>query len=175
MKSILRKLTCFVATLIAVCGSAVGMTANTASADQALEGRYYDKPVVSTRATGEVETVNFASIDNIYTQTPNRVPLYYHGTLQNACGPIGGSIVVGYYDKYFQNLIPNYTNYSTATGNYRPQDSTYIPALIQEESAAMAFETENTPGIQNEMRSMISLPTKANFTPSAFKEMLFAV
>ena len=136
MKSILKKLTCFVATLVAVCGSAVSLTANTASADQTVEGRYYDKPVVS-RAAGDVETIHFASIDNIYIETPNRVPLYYHGTLENACGPIGGSIVVGYYDKYFQNLIPNYTNYLTTTGKYRPQDSTYIPALIQEMYTAM--------------------------------------
>ena len=131
MKSILKKLTCFVAALMAVCGSAVSLTTNTASADEALEGRYYDKPVVSTRAAGDVETVNFARVDNIYIQTPNRVPLYYHDTLQNACGPIGGGIIVGYYDKYFQNLIPNYTNYYTASGKYRPQDSTYVPAMIQ--------------------------------------------
>ena len=132
MKSILKKLTCFVATLMAVCGSAFSMTANTASAEQALEGRYYDKPVISTRTAGDVETVNFARVDNIYIETPNRVPFYHDGTLQNACGPIGGAIIVGYYDKYFQNLIPNYTNYYTATGKYRPIDSVYIPALIQE-------------------------------------------
>ena len=136
MKSILKKLTCFVATLVAVCGSAVSLTANTASADQTVEGRYYDKPVVS-RAAGDVETINFASIDNIYIETPNRVPLYDSNTLENACGPIGGAIVVGYYDKYFQNLIPNYINYLTTTGKYRPQDSTYIPALIQEMYTAM--------------------------------------
>ena len=132
MKSILKKLTCFVAALTAVCGSAVSLTVNTASADQALEGRYYDKPVASTRAAGDIEVVNFTSVDNIYIETPNRVPQYYSNTLTNACGPIGGGIVVGYYDKYFQNLIPNYTNYYTATGKYRPQDSTYIPAMLQE-------------------------------------------
>ena len=103
MKSILKKLTCLVAALTAVCGSAVSLTANTASADQALEGRYYDKPVASTRAAGDVEIINFSSIDNIYIETPNRVPFYHDGTLENACGPIGGAIVVGYYDKYFQN------------------------------------------------------------------------
>lgn len=132
MKSILKKLTCFVAALMAVCGSAVSLTTNTASADEALEGRYYDKPVVSTRAAGDYENISYANKESTYIQTPNRVPLYHHGTLENACGPIGGSIVVGYYDKYFQNLIPNYTNYYTATGKYRLQDSTYIPALIQE-------------------------------------------
>ena len=136
MKSILKKLTCFVATLVAVCGSAVSLTANTASADQTVEGRYYDKPVVS-RAAGDYENISYADKESTYIQTPNRVPLYYHGTLENACGPIGGSIVVGYYDKYFQNLIPNYINYLTTTGKYRPQDSTYIPALIQEMYTAM--------------------------------------
>ena len=132
MKSILKKLTCFVAALMAVCGSAFSLTANTASAEESLNGRYYDKPVGSTRAAGDVETINFASIDNIYIETPNRVPLYDSDTLENACGPIGGGIVVGYYDKYFQNLIPNYTNYYPATGKYRPGDSTYVPAMIQE-------------------------------------------
>ena len=137
MKSILKKLTCFVAALMAVCGSAFSLTANTASAEESLEGRYYDRPVASTRAVGDVETINFTSIDNIYIETPNRVPLYYSNTLENACGPIGGGIVVGYYDKYFQNLIPNYTNYYTATGKYRPIDSTYVPAMLQEMYTAM--------------------------------------
>lgn len=131
MKSISKKLTCFVATLMAVCSGSFGLTANAASADQALEGRYYDKPVASTRAAGDIEIINFSTLDNIYIETPNRVPLYHVSSLENACGPIGGGIVVGYYDKYFQNLIPNYTNYYTATGKYRPQDSTYVPAMIQ--------------------------------------------
>lgn len=131
MKSILKKLTCFVAALMAVCGSAVSLTTNTASADEALEGRYYDKPVVSTRAAGDVEIINFASVDNIYIQTPNRVPLYHNTTFENGCGAIGGAIIVGYYDKYFENLIPNYTSYYTASGKYRSQDSTHVPAMIQ--------------------------------------------
>ena len=137
MKSIFKKLTCLVATLIAVCGSAVSLTVNTASADQALEGRYYDKPVASTRAAGDVETINFASVDNIYIETPNRVPLYHNTTFENACGALGGAIIVGYYDKYFENLIPNYTSYYTATGRYRLQDSTHVPAMIQEMYTAM--------------------------------------
>ena len=137
MKSIFKKLTCLVATLIAVCGSAISLTVNTASADQALEGRYYDKPVASTRAAGDVETINFASVDNIYIETPNRVPLYHNTTFENACGALGGAIIVGYYDKYFENLIPNYTSYYTATGRYRLQDSTHVPAMIQEMYTAM--------------------------------------
>ena len=65
MKSISKKLTCFVAALTAVCSASFSLTANTAYADQALEGRYYDKPVASTRAAGDVETIYFSTIDNI--------------------------------------------------------------------------------------------------------------
>lgn len=138
MKSILRKATCFFATLMAVSGGAFGITANTASADESLEGRYYDVPGVSTCASaGDIETITYASKEESYVGTPNNVPYYYNTNLDNACGPVGGSIVVGYYDKYFQNLIPNYTNYYTATGKYRPQDSTYVPALIQDMYTAM--------------------------------------
>lgn len=131
MKSIFKKLTCFIAALVAVCGNAVSLTTRTASADQALEGRYYDRPVASARTVGDVETINFTTIDNIYIQTPNRVPLYHNTTFENGCGAIGGAIVVGYYDKYFENLIPSYTSYYTATGKYRLQDSTHVPAMIQ--------------------------------------------
>lgn len=132
MKSILKKLTCLVAAFTAVCGSAVCVTTNSASADQSLEGRYVDRTVVSTRAAGDYESIYFNTFDSYYIETPNRVPRYYSNTLENACGPIGGGIVVGYYDKYFENLIPNYTTYYTATGKYRPIDNVYVPAMLQE-------------------------------------------
>ncbi len=135
-----KKCTCVVATLLLVAGGAFGAPANApsvAKAEETYEGRYYDAPIVSTRAAGDVETVTFHHKSETYTVTPNNVPYYYSHTLSNACGPIGGGIVVGYYDKYYQNLIPNYTNYYPATGKYRPQDSTYVPAMLQEMYTAM--------------------------------------
>lgn len=138
MKSVLRKVTCCVATLLVVCSGSFGMTANTASAEVSLDGRYYDAPVISTRASaGDLETITFSRKEETYIGTPNNVPYYYSLTLENACGPIGGGIIVGYYDKYYQNLIPNYTNYYTATGKYRLQDSVYVPAMLQEMYTAM--------------------------------------
>ena len=134
MKSTMKKSTCLVATLLLLVGSAFSAPTNVANAaaeEVSYEGRYYDVPSVSTRAAGDVETITFAQKDDQYIGLPNNVPYYYSNNLTNACGAVGGGIVVGYYDKYFQNLIPNYTNYYTATGKYRPQDSTYVPAMIQ--------------------------------------------
>ena len=138
MKSTIKKCTCFVATVLAALSGGFGMTVNKAAAEEALDGRYYDVPSISTYASaGDVETVTFARREETFIGTPNNVPYYYSHTLNNACGPIGGGIVVGYYDKYFQNLIPNYTNYYTATGKYRLQDSTYVPTMLQEMYTAM--------------------------------------
>lgn len=143
MKSILRKITCFVTTALTVCCGALGMAANVASAEEVSERRYYDVPSISTYANaGDVETVTFTRREETYIGTPNNVPYYYSLTLENACGPIGGGIVVGYYDKYFQNLIPDYTNYYAATGKYRPQDDTYVPAMIQELYTAMGTNVD---------------------------------
>lgn len=136
-KSTIKKCTCFIATLLLVCGNAFTVKKSTASAEVSLEGRYYDEPSVSTCAAGDSEIITFDSKDDTYIGTPNNVPYYYSNVLENACGPIGGGIIVGYYDKYFENLIPDYTTYYTATGKYRPQDSTYVPAMLQEMYTAM--------------------------------------
>lgn len=129
-KSTIKKCTCFVATLLLMCGSLFVGKPSVASAEVSLEGRYYDEPSISTCAAGDSEIITFASKDDTYIGTPNNVPYYFNLTLDNACGALGGTIIVGYYDKYYENLIPNYTTYYTATGKYRPQDSTYIPGLM---------------------------------------------
>ena len=133
MKSILRKVTCFVATLLLAFGGAFGVTPKTAAAEENAEVRYYDVPAISARASaGDLETIAFDHKEDSYIGTPNNVPYYFNLAWDNGCGPVAGSVVVGYYDKYYENLIPNYTNYYTATGKYRPQDSTYVPNLIQD-------------------------------------------
>lgn len=131
MKSILRKRTCLiVATFTALCGAS-GMLGNTTSTEQEPVGqdRYYDAPGISLCATSEY--VTYARYEMEYIETPNNVPYYYTTTLENACGPVGGGIVVGYYDKYFEELIPDFTAYYPATGKYKRHDSTHIPAMMQ--------------------------------------------
>ncbi len=136
-KSTIKKCACFVATLLLACGNAFVGTNSVVSAEVSLEGRYYDEPFISTYAAGDSYIVTFASKDDTYVGTPNNVPYYYNTTFDNGCGALGGTIIVGYFDKYRENLIPNYTTYYAATGKYRPQDSTYIPALIQSLYTAM--------------------------------------
>ena len=105
-----------------------------ASAQERTESRYYDdyNNGIAT-ASSSIETITFARAEEEEIRFTYTVPTYfYDSSLANACGPIAGSIVVGYYDKYYENLIPNYTAYYTASGKYRMPDSTYVPALIQD-------------------------------------------
>jgi len=86
-----------------------------------------DSPIISSYAT---ETVNFTKRETNYYEVKNGVPLY-QGLLSNSCGATAGAIIVGFYDKYFEELIPNYTSYLT-NGNYKGNDSTNVPQLMQE-------------------------------------------
>lgn len=99
-----------------------------AAAEQ--EERYVGGDLIVTYASETISYVSKEVISNI--STANSTPLYYAvNGMQNACGPVAGAIAVGFYDKYYENMIPDWTPvYST--GRYRMQDTTYIPALIQD-------------------------------------------
>lgn len=132
MKPILRRNTCFALAFLAACGT-LGMRVNAASADVS-EARYYDTYGVSPCAdAGSVEKIEFSRREEtVYIYTPNNVPYYYNVSLTNACGAIGGGIVVGYYDKYFENLIPDYTPYYAASGKYKSMETTEVSSMIGE-------------------------------------------
>lgn len=79
------------------------------------------------------ETITFTSRETEYSETKNGVPLYFlDGDLPNGCGAAAGAIVLGFHDKYHEDLIPNFTSYFPATGKYKINDKTYIPALMRE-------------------------------------------
>lgn len=79
------------------------------------------------------EIVNYTYKETEFIETQNGVPLYNPNTsLSNSCGATAGAIVLGFYDKYYENLIPNYIGYNTSTGKYRPNDLVHIPALMSE-------------------------------------------
>jgi len=78
------------------------------------------------------ETVNFTKREVEQLETVNGVPMYMPiNGLTNSCGAIAGAIVVGFFDKYYENLIPNYKTY-ISTGRYKGNDNTYIPRVIEE-------------------------------------------
>lgn len=110
-----------------LCG---GWTAAPEAEAAEQDNRYVGGELISTYAT---ETISFISKEIVCNiTTPNTTPVYYAvNGMQNACGPVAGAIAVGYYDKYYENLIPNWTAYYSS-GRYRMQDTTYVPALIQD-------------------------------------------
>lgn len=132
MKPAVKKLTCSIFALLALCSCAFAtpLHAPQASADEPTESRYYDATAVTPRTA--LATISYTSKDETSIRFPYAVPYYYTNTstYPNACGPVAGSIIIGYYDKTYEELIPNYTTYYTASGRYRMMDSTYIPGVI---------------------------------------------
>ncbi len=99
-----------------------------ASAD---ELRYY-YPDRETRDTYSSEVIPCTNMIETETVTQYRMPLYYAtGELTNCCGPVGGAIVVGFYDRYYPDLIANWTPYFS-NNMYKRADTTYVPAVMRE-------------------------------------------
>ena len=104
----------------------------------------------------EVTAEQFACTNMIETDTsmPYRVPFYYAtDELTNCCGPVAGSIIVGYYDRYYPDLIPNWTPYSTVSGNYKLADGTHVPAVMQELYVTMRTNVDDVGVSQADCRS----------------------
>lgn len=78
----------------------------------------------------QTETINYTKREVTFIQTVNAVPQYEQmSDLPNSCGATAGAIIVGFYDKYFEELIPGYVTY-LPNGRYKSMDSTYIPNLM---------------------------------------------
>ncbi|MDE7463686.1 MAG: hypothetical protein K2M48_01535 [Clostridiales bacterium] len=100
----------------------------TASAEDA-EDRYVGGELVSTYA---IETVSYTSrevVENI--QTPAGIPKYFNTNtnLTNCCGAVAGAIAVGYYDRYYPNMIADWESF-IPNFMYTLQDYTYVPQTI---------------------------------------------
>ena len=135
-------------------------------------------------ATFSEETISYVSkqvVEDI--TTTNGVPEYTPvGDLQNACGAVAGSTIVGFYDKYYDNLIPDWAS-CYSTGKYRIQDRVNVPALMQDLYTRMqtnvvapgVSESEFKNGLKGYVNARgynlqyISLGTGNNFNYSTFK------
>lgn len=95
------------------------------------ETRYGEPTLLSTYAS---ETVYFTSKEEVGpVMTAGGCP-EYHGLSDtpNGCGAVAGAEIIAFYDKYFPDLVPNWVSYYPASGKYRFQDSTNVPALIRQ-------------------------------------------
>ncbi len=116
-----------------LCIAPFGAAMSTASAaTEQQESRYsgYGTELSTREVTSE--TISYTRKEESLTETIKRVPCYNQvADLPNSCGPIAGAIVVGFYDKYYEDLIPDYKTY-VASGAYKGRDSVYIPKLMRE-------------------------------------------
>lgn len=92
--------------------------------------RYADAPIISKIASTTIK-YNHRTVDGNYTS--GGAPKYTQVSgMSNACGAIAGSTIVAFYDKYYENLIPDWVSYYPASGLYRLQDSVHVPAVMWE-------------------------------------------
>ncbi len=92
--------------------------------------RYTDAAIVSTCSSENVYFTSRSRSEENYT--PKNCPLYRClSGLENVCGAVAGSMIIGYYDKYFPNLIPNWESYYS-NGSYRLQDTVCVPDVISQ-------------------------------------------
>lgn len=143
--------------------------------------RYVGGDLIATYATEVISYVSKEVVADI--TTANGTPSYYAvNGMQNACGPVAGGIIVGFYDKYYGDLIPNWDSYYS-TGRYKGQNSANVTPLIQDLYTRMqtnvaapgVSESEFKDGLQSYVvahgynMQYISLGNGNSFNYSAFK------
>lgn len=125
----MKKTLYFVLILVLVAGASM-FGAWSPSPVEETETIYTDAQLVATLAS---ETVSYKSRTVTSSTTLGGAPTYVAVSgLSNACGAVAGAEIVGLYDRYYSKLIPDWASYNTSTGNYSPQDATYVPALMRE-------------------------------------------
>lgn len=133
-----KLIVCLAAALICGVGSICAPFASLSASAEETDVRYDNAAIYSGEVTPYLstvgsETINFTSKEETFVELTNQVPLYQAPvSLENCCGCVGGAIVVGFYDKYYEELIPSFTAYYPATGKYKRVDSVYVPAVINE-------------------------------------------
>jgi len=120
---ILRKIALIATSLVCLC-----VFGGWTSASQGPV-RYADAAIMSTRAAEQIHYTTKIS-DEYFI--PYLAPMYSGVSgLTNCCGAVAGAIIVGYYDKYYPNMIEGWDSYYSS-GRYRLQNSTYVNPLITE-------------------------------------------
>ncbi len=92
----------------------------------------YGNDAVPYSFTTTKEIITYTNREFDYIETYKSVPKYTPiSELSNSCGPTAGAIIVGFYDRYYENLIPDYVTY-VSSGTYKPNDTVYIPQLLRD-------------------------------------------
>lgn len=147
----------------------------------AQENRYVGGELISTYAEETISYISKEVVTDI--TTANSTPRYFAVSgMQNGCGAVAGGIIVGFYDKYYDNLIPNWTS-AYSTGLYKGQNGTYVHDLLfdlyNRMQTNVVAEGVSESEFKNGLKSYvvdhgynleyISLGTGNNFNYTAFK------
>lgn len=121
------------------------------ASEAVTEERYAGAPAYSSRAN---EVINFTSRTvSLENYTAGKCPTYSRITGQpNSCGAVAGAEIVAFYDKYFPNLIPDWTSHY-ANGNYRIQDRVHVPALLSELYTLMRTNVDDVGVSENDFKN----------------------
>ena len=127
----MKKITYVVLVLILLIGGVSVFGAWSPIAQVETEIRYADAPVVSTLASEQVYYTSKEIVEE--HDTDGGAPLYFYtNNLSNVCGPLAGTAIVAFYDKYYPELIPDWDSYYPATGKYRAQVVSYTYPVLNE-------------------------------------------
>ncbi len=175
--------------LLGACVIGAPFNASNVSASAESEKRYYDY-TVSVSRSATTEYVYYTNRVDDEITTAYGMPFYYvmGSTMTNACGAVAGTEIVGFYDRYYENLVPNYTTYYPSNNRYRSQDSTYIPAVMQDLYTRMrtnvddvgVSETDCTNGLKSYFTSKgltlsySSVKSGSSFSYSLYKQAIDA-
>lgn len=115
--------------LSVIAAASLCMTGFTKKSEVRYNG--YGEAVLYSAETTK-ETINFTKREYTYVETVKAVPKYDQlSDLPNSCGPTAGATIVGFYDKQYEELIPDYTAY-LPNGRYKGRDMVYVPKLMCE-------------------------------------------
>ena len=57
------------------------------------------------------ETINYASKETTTYSMKGDVPSYCSAFSESSCANVAGTIIIGYYDRFYEELVPNYKTY----------------------------------------------------------------
>ena len=132
-----------------VCVLTLGTTTSAFAAS--TEIRYADAPIISTYADETIYYTRKEVIEENYTA--GDCPKYRNiAGLTNSCGAIAGAEMVAFYDKYYPELIPD-LNPCYSNNKYRKQDSTYVPALMNDLYVKMRTNVDDVGVSESDFRN----------------------
>lgn len=115
----------------------------------------------SGTTTEHSETINYATKETVEYKIKGEVPDYYMGSEKTSCANIAGSVVIGYYDRMYEELIPNYVAYYTlGSGFFYKGMGSETQAVMDKLYTLMGTDTSGTGttfnGFQNGMNAYVT-------------------